>query len=97
MSAGWHPTTVIEHLFEQFRVGAKFATKGGDAPQMVRLGYNIIFKTGLFNTPCHEWHDTPDSDKTFAHLKMHFKKWDKDGKLPARQDTTTVPTSSLSR
>jgi hypothetical protein len=84
MSAAWHPPTAIEDLFEQLRAGAEFATDGGDepsAPQMVRLGYNIIFKTGLFNTACREWRDAPADAKTFAHLKTHFKKWDKDRKL----------------
>jgi hypothetical protein len=84
MSAAWHPPTAIEDLFEQFCARAEFATEGSDAPskpQMVRLDYNIIFKTGLFNTACREWCDTPAADKTFANLKMHFKKWDKDRKL----------------
>jgi heme A synthase len=74
MSAIWHPPMAIEDLFKQFRAGAEFATEGGDTPstpQMIHLGYNIIFKTGLFNTACCEWRDKPAADKTFANLKTH--------------------------
>eukprot|EP00978_Attheya_sp_CCMP212_P045820 scaffold361923_cov40-Attheya_sp.AAC.1 len=49
MEADWNPPTPIEDLFEQLRAGAAFATEGGDAPsapRLVRLGYNIINKTG---------------------------------------------------
>jgi hypothetical protein len=86
MSAAWHPPTPIEDLFEQLRAGAEFATEGGDTPstpQMVRLGYNLIYKTGLFPQVCREWRDKPAADKTFDNLKLHFKKWDKDRKLLA--------------
>jgi hypothetical protein len=86
MSAAWHPPTPIEDLFEQLRAGAEFATEGGDTPstpQMVRLGYNLIYKTGLFSQACREWRDKPAADKTFNNLKLHFKKWDKDRKLLA--------------
>jgi hypothetical protein len=57
MFAVWHPPMAIKDLFEQLCTGAEFATEGGNkpsTPQMIRLGYNIIFKTGLFNTACHE-------------------------------------------
>jgi hypothetical protein len=74
MATAWHPPTPIEDLFEQLRAGQAFATKGGDAPsapQIIRLGYNLIFKTGLFNTTYREWRDKPTADKTFANLKTH--------------------------
>jgi hypothetical protein len=54
MSAAWHPPTAIEDMFEQLRIGEEFATEGGNtpsAPQMVRLGYNIIFKM-LLGSSC---------------------------------------------
>eukprot|EP00978_Attheya_sp_CCMP212_P021779 scaffold64028_cov57-Attheya_sp.AAC.4 len=55
MATNWNPTTPIEDLFEKLRAGLSFATEGGDAPSapcLVRLGYTIIHKTGLFR-PCH--------------------------------------------
>jgi hypothetical protein len=103
MAAAWHPSTPIEDLFEQLRAGQAFATEGGDAPsapQIVRLGYNLIFKTGLFNTACREWRDKPAADKTFANLKTHFKLMGKRSKaagnfklrrLPRRSPCTVHP------
>eukprot|EP00978_Attheya_sp_CCMP212_P029636 scaffold105942_cov70-Attheya_sp.AAC.2 len=87
MEADWNPPTPIEDLFEQLWAGAAFATEGGDAPsapRLVRLGYNIINETGLFELGCRDWHNKPAADKTFAQLHVHFKRsWDRDRKLLA--------------
>jgi hypothetical protein len=81
MATDWNPPTPIEELFEQLRAGLAFATEGGDAPsapRLVRLGYSIIIKTGLFELGCREWRNKPDVDKTFAAFQVHFKRWDRD-------------------
>eukprot|EP00978_Attheya_sp_CCMP212_P006679 scaffold15489_cov53-Attheya_sp.AAC.7 len=86
MEADWNPPTPIEDLFEQLRAGATFAMEGEDAPsapRLVRLGYNIINKTGLFELGCRDWRKKPAADKTFAQLQVHFKRWDRDRKLLA--------------
>jgi hypothetical protein len=84
MSAAWHPPTPIEDLFEQLRAGRAFAIEGGDATSVqtqVRLGYNIIFKTGVFNQACREWRNKPTADHTFPIFQTHFKQWDRDRRL----------------
>eukprot|EP00978_Attheya_sp_CCMP212_P005328 scaffold11894_cov53-Attheya_sp.AAC.6 len=48
---------------------------------MVRLGYNLILKTGLFEQACQKWRDKPQADRTMIHFKKHFKKWEKDRHL----------------
>jgi hypothetical protein len=88
----------IEDLFEQLCVGAEFATEGGDTPftpQMINLGYSIIFKTGLFNTACYKWRDTPAADKIFANLKTHLKNGTKIALLEMSGGTHHVPRASV--
>jgi hypothetical protein len=84
MGAAWNPPMPIEDLFEQLRAGAEFATEGGDAPSkpaVVRLGYNILLKTGLFTDGCRDWRKKPQADRTMATFKKHFKMWEKDRRL----------------
>ena len=57
MAQAWNPPTPIEYLFKQLCVGHKITMEVSDslsAPQLVRLGYNIIHKTGLFGTAFRE-------------------------------------------
>jgi hypothetical protein len=71
MAADWNPPTPIEDLFEQLRAGEAFAVDGGDPPsepRLVRLGYSIIRKTGLFEVACRKWRYKATADKTFANL-----------------------------
>jgi hypothetical protein len=84
MAAAWHPPTPIEDLFEQLRVGTEFATEGGDVPSaqaQVRLGYKLVFQTGLFNEGCRAWRILPPANHTFAVFQTHFKQWDRDRRL----------------
>ena len=58
MYGDWNPPTPIETLYEQLIDGQQFALKGGETihdSQLVRKGYEIIGKTGLFNEDCKEW------------------------------------------
>ena len=52
-------------------------------PQLVCIGYNIIYNTDVFNTACREWQDKSMAYKTRNHLKSYFKKWDKYRQLTA--------------
>jgi hypothetical protein len=90
MATDWNPPTPIEDLFEQLRSGEAFAVDGGDPPsepRLVRLGYSIIQKTGLFEVACREWRYKPQVDKTFANLQLHFKKGDRDRQLTITSGT----------
>ena len=81
MDTAWNQPTPIADLFEKLRVGKKISTEGGDTPydpQFFCLEYNIIQKTGWFETTCCEWRDKPMSQKTINNLKYNFNKWDKD-------------------
>jgi hypothetical protein len=90
MATDWNPPTPIEDLFEQLRSGEAFAVDGGDPPsepRLVRLGYSLIQKTGLFEVACREWRYKPTADKTFANLQIHFKRGDRDRQLTITSGT----------
>ena len=89
MQAPWHPLTPIEALFTQLNTGIRFATAGNDAPSaasVIRIGYNIINATGLFDVACREWRGKDDATKTLATFRRHFRDADQD----RRHSTTTA-------
>ena len=62
MTAQWNPPTPIEDLFLQLREGQQFATEGSetiDDTQLLRLCYDNVNKTGLFNDALKIWRDKP--------------------------------------
>ena len=76
MSTAWHPTSPIETLYRQIDDGLAFAT-AGDSPiddgTAVRITYNLIFATGVFELPCRDWRAKPRNEKTLANLKTFFQ------------------------
>jgi len=81
MSQAWSPPTPIEVLFTQLEEGVIFATAGGEVPApaaVVRMGYNIVEATGLFETPCREWRKLPPAQKTMAEFQILFRQADTD-------------------
>lgn len=72
----WHPTTPIENLFLQIDDGIEFARAGNSAiddNHAVRIIYNIILNTGVFELPCREWRARPDAEKTLRNFKTAFQ------------------------
>ena len=62
MTAQWNPPTPIEDLFLQLYEGQLFATEGSetiDDTQLLRLCYDNVNKTGLFNDALKIWRDKP--------------------------------------
>jgi hypothetical protein len=91
MAAPWTPPTSIELLFLQLLDGQRLATAAGEPindAQLARLGYSIIFNTGLFSDACRDWRLKPDADQTFAMLQSHFRRMNMD-----RLETTTMETA----
>ena len=75
MRKDWHPPNPIEELYEQLVEGQVFASKGRETisdGQIIRWGYEIILKTGLFNRDCEKWRKKPEADKTWTEFKQHF-------------------------
>lgn len=75
MNAAWHPPTPIEVLFEQLDSALQFATEGkapiGEA-NAVRIGYNLVHKTGQFEVASYHWRLRSPADKTLAAFKTYF-------------------------
>jgi hypothetical protein len=81
MQTPWNPPTPIEALFTQLNVGIRFATAGNDAPSaasVIRIGYNLINATGMFDVACREWRGKSDADKTLISFRRHFRDADQD-------------------
>ena len=55
--------------------GKRFAARGNeviDDAQLVRRGYDIVKKTGLFEDACMKWRSKPKADKTWAEFQTLF-------------------------
>jgi len=73
MTAQWNPPTPIEDLFLQLHEGQLFATEGLetiDDSQLLRLCYDNVNKTGLFNDALKIWRNKPV--KTYALFKTYM-------------------------
>jgi hypothetical protein len=68
MTAQWNPPTPIQDLYLQLRDGREFATEGKetiDDSHLLRLCYDNISNTGLFNDALKIWRQKPDAAKTY--------------------------------
>ncbi len=95
MTAPWNPPTPIEVLFEQLKEGQEFANEGKETiqdSQLMRLAYDNIKATGLFNEQCRTWRNKPALLKTYANLITSFTDWDTD----RRQNETTSGSAGYS-
>ena len=75
MKQAWNPPTPIEELYKQLRDGQKFAKKGGEDitdSQLVRIGYDQVYKTGLFDKACAKWRRQALTDKTWKKFQAFF-------------------------
>jgi hypothetical protein len=68
MTAQWNPPTPIEDLFLQLHDGQEFAADGNESisdSQLLRLYYNNVNNTGLFNDALKVWRAKAQIDKTY--------------------------------
>lgn len=88
MHKPWHPPTPIEDLFDQLADATTFAIAGNAAignTNVIRVGYNLIAATGLFDLACRDWRAKPDAAKDMPSFRAHFR---------AANDDRTVTTGS---
>ena len=81
MVTPWHPPTPIEEMFSQLEDGIIFATAGGEPPSaqaVIRMGYNLVEATGLFDRDCRAWRDLAPALKMMAAFQTHFQRADQD-------------------
>ena len=81
MQQNWNPPTPIVQLLSQLKKGVDFAKAGGEnvnEGQVVRIGYNLVAKTGLFEIACREWRMQNTIDKTLTNFRKHFLAADTD-------------------
>ena len=81
MNAQWTPPTAIENLFKQLLDGQIFARQGGETisdSQFLRLGYDLVLATGLFEMSCREWRLKLPAEKTLRNFQVFFTDADAD-------------------
>ncbi len=75
MTAPWNPPTPIETLFNQLKEGKEFAQKGHERfenSQLMRLAYDNIKATGLFDVQCREWRHKSAAEKNYTNFVEFF-------------------------
>jgi hypothetical protein len=68
MTAQWNPPTPIADLFLQLHDGQEFAADGNESisdSQLLRLCYDNVNNTGLFNNALKLWRAKTQADKTY--------------------------------
>ena len=73
MNAQWNPPTPIADLFKQLQDGQLLAKNGHEDitdSQLLRLCYDNVNATGLFNDALKLWRAKPDDDKTYPAFKI---------------------------
>ena len=72
MNAQWNPPTPIADLFKQLQDGQIFAKDGKEDitdSQLLRLCYDNVNATGLFNDALKIWRAKPDASKSYTAFK----------------------------
>ena len=75
MTAQWNPPTPIEDLFLQLRDGQEFATDGNKTisdSQLLRLCYENVSNTGLYNDALKVWRAKLHATKTYSHFCVYM-------------------------
>jgi hypothetical protein len=73
MNAQWNPPTPIADLFQQLQDGQTFAKDGFEDitdSQLLRLCYDNVNKTGLFDDALKIWRAKPEASKTYKDFKI---------------------------
>jgi uncharacterized phage-associated protein len=73
MNAQWNPPTTIADLFQQLQDGQTFAKDGFEDitdSQLLRLCYDNVNKTGLFDDALKIWRAKPEASKTYNDFKI---------------------------
>jgi hypothetical protein len=88
MKEPWNTESPIQTVFTQLKDAIAFSRAGQDpisTATAIRAGYTIISDTGLFETSCREWRNTPVANHTLHAFRLHFTSADRD----RRQTATT--------
>ena len=91
MKAPWSTESPIQTVFTQLKDAIAFSSAGQDpisTATAIRAGYTIIYNTGLFETACREWRNTPLASQTLHSFRLHFTSADRD-----RRQTATTESS----
>ena len=71
MTARWNQPTPISDLFQQLNDGKESTEEGNEIindSQLLRLCYNNVHASGIFNETLKTWREKPDIDKIYANF-----------------------------
>ena len=89
MTARWNPPTPIADVFQQINEGKFFAEEGNqiiNEIQLLRLFYDNVHASILFNETLKTWREKPDIDKTYANFAPFMTQQEED--CPSNQATS---------
>ena len=72
----YDPSTPISKVYAKAQEYQKYASAFGDrvtANQLMTIVYNILRKTGRFNSSLQKWNEKTPADKTWDNFKVHFR------------------------
>jgi hypothetical protein len=81
MKEPWNTKSPIQTVFTQLKDAIAFSRSRQDpisTATAIRAGYTIISNTGLFETSCREWSNTPVANHTLHAFRLHFTSADRD-------------------
>jgi hypothetical protein len=97
MKEPWNTKSPIQTVFTQLKDAIAFSRAGQDpisTATAIRAGYTIISNTGLFETSCREWRNTPVSKHTLHAFCLHFTSADRDRRQTATTDSSGYHSSN---
>jgi hypothetical protein len=71
----YDPSRPIEDLYKQMQDGLTYAQAGDQLygrHQIIKISYDLIFSTGVYNYACKEWYKYSTVDKTWESFNQHF-------------------------
>ena len=76
INTNYDPYSPISKIFAKAQEYQKYASAFGDritAKQLMTIVYNILRKTGKFNSALQKWNEKSEADKTWDNFKQHFR------------------------
>eukprot|EP00957_Ditylum_brightwellii_P171943 13090841-Ditylum_brightwellii.AAC.1 len=77
MRSPYNPAAPMEEVFQQINEANDLA-QDANSPfqdrQLVNIGYDLVFHSGVLHDACRIWKRLPDATQTWPQFKLHFSK-----------------------
>eukprot|EP00957_Ditylum_brightwellii_P139290 10615422-Ditylum_brightwellii.AAC.1 len=75
MRTPYNPVAPIEEMFQQIDEANNLAQDANSLfqdRQLVNIGYDLVFWSGMLHDACRAWKRLPDTTQTWPQFKLHF-------------------------